>query len=31
LVFMQHECEVDLVQYGNDLWVMRHEADTQGC
>ena len=31
LVFMQHEYEVDLIQYGNDLWVMRHEADAQGC
>lgn len=27
LVFMQHEQVVDLVQQGNDLWVMRHEVD----
>ena len=31
LVFMEQEREVDLAQYGNDLLVMRHEADAEGC
>ena len=28
LVFMQHDQEIDLIQHGNDLWVIRHEANT---
>lgn len=30
LIYMQHECEVDITQYGNDLLVQRvhHEANT---
>ena len=31
LVFMEQEREVDLAQYGNDVLVMRHEADAEGC
>jgi len=31
LVFMEQEREVDLAQYGNDLLVMRREADAEGC
>jgi hypothetical protein len=30
LIYMQHECEVDITQYGNDLLVQKvhHETDT---
>jgi len=30
LVFMEHERQVDLTQYGNDLLVEKHEADVEG-
>lgn len=30
LVFMEHEREVALTQYGNDILVEKHEADSEG-
>ena len=30
LIYMEHEREVVLTQYGNDILVERHEADYEG-